>query len=163
MHQLPDRWQKTLICTGLLSLLIFGCLSARHAWIIYKDIPRAPCYASVYFNNMEYSADRWSGAGDITISPKEDAIYVYYKIKSPDNVTYIYNRKFEVSTEKLDTSRFLFETSNVVIFDNDTAGKNTPFMSRGMHGGLMTFNYFSDNEYYYNINNFLTGVCHVPR
>jgi len=32
-----------------------------------------------------------------------------------------------------------------------------------MHGGLMTFNYFSDNEYYYNINNFLTGVCHVPR
>ncbi|WP_240878585.1 hypothetical protein [Pseudomonas sp. TMW22089] len=126
MHQLPERWQKNLVGAGLLSLLVFGCLSARHAWIIYKDIPRAPCYASVYFNNVEYSTGRWSGAGDITISPKEDAIYVYYKIKSPDDITYIYNRKFEVSTKKLDTSRFLFETTNVVTLNRPGFPRHSP-------------------------------------
>ena len=32
MHQLSNRWQKTLIIGGLISLFVFGSLSARHAW-----------------------------------------------------------------------------------------------------------------------------------
>jgi len=105
----------------------------------------------------------WRGVGDMTIDPNEGAIYVYYQVVTPHGVKYLYDRRFELSMTHLDTSRYLFKTRSVSIFDSDTAGGNIPFMARGFQGGVMTFNAFSDFDYYFNVNNLVVGVCHVPR
>jgi hypothetical protein len=99
----------------------------------------------------------------MTIDPKEGALYVYYVVKTPEGKVFTYDRKFDIGLTHLDTSRFLFKTRSIVKFDSDTAGDELPFMERGFQGGMVTFNYFSDTEYYYNINNLINGVCHVPR
>ncbi|MGE8389772.1 MAG: hypothetical protein ACN6O4_17255 [Pseudomonas sp.] len=112
---------------------------------------------------MEDGEGLWRGVGDMTIDPNEGAIYVYYQVVTPHGVKYLYDRRFELSMTHLDTSRYLFKTRSVSIFDGDTAGGNIPFMARGFQGGVMTFNAFSDFDYYFNVNNLVVGVCHVPR
>lgn len=163
MRKLSTRWKKVIGLTSLVSIVTFGTLIGKYAISVYKDIPRAPCSASIDFVHVEDGEGLWRGVGDMTIDPNEGSIYVYYQVVTPHGVKYLYDRRFELSMTHLDTSRYLFKTRSVSIFDGDTAGGNIPFMARGFQGGVMTFNAFSDFEYYFNVNNLVVGVCHVPR
>lgn len=163
MRELPARWKKIIALMAVAFVLVFGGLVVRYFYVINRDIPRAPCFASIDFVHTHDHKVRWHGVGDMTIDPKEGALYVYYVVKTPEGKVYTYDRKFGIALTHLDTSRFLFKTRSVVKFDADTAGDELPFMERGFQGGMVTFNYFSDAEYYYNINNLINGVCHVPR
>lgn len=163
MRKLSTRWKKVIGLTSLVSIVTFGTLIGKYAISVYKDIPRAPCSASFDFVHVEDGEGLWRGVGDMTIDPNEGAIYVYYQVVTPHGVKYLYDRRFELSMTHLDTSRYLFKTRSVSIFDGDTAGGNIPFMARGFQGGVMTFNAFSDFDYYFNVNNLVVGVCHVPR
>lgn len=163
MRKLSTRWKKVIGLTSLVSIVTFGTLIGNYAISVYKDIPRAPCSASIDFVHVEDGEGLWRGVGDMTIDPNEGAIYVYYQVVTPHGVKYLYDRRFELSMTHLDTSRYLFKTRSVSIFDSDTAGGNIPFMARGFQGGVMTFNAFSDFDYYFNVNNLVVGVCHVPR
>ena len=163
MRKLSTRWKKVIGLTSLVSIVTFGTLIGKYAISVYKDIPRAPCSASIDFVHVEDGEGLWRGVGDMTIDPNEGSIYVYYQVVTPHGVKYLYDRRFELSMTHLDTSRYLFKTRSVSIFDGDTAGGNIPFMARGFQGGVMTFNAFSDFDYYFNVNNLVVGVCHVPR
>lgn len=163
MRKLSTRWKKVIGCLSLFSVLIFGGLIARYGVSVYSDIPRAPCSASIDFVHVEEAEGAWRGVGDMTIDPNEGAMYVYYQVTSPQGKKYLYDRRFDLSMTHVDTSRYLFKTRSVSTFDGDTAAGHIPFMARGFQGGVMTFNYFSDFEYYFNVNNLIVGVCHVPR
>lgn len=163
MRELPARWKKIIPLLAVSTILIFCVLVVRYFYLINRDIPRAPCFASIDFVHTPDHKVRWHGVGDMTIDPKEGALYVYYVVKAPEGKVFTYDRKFDIALTHLDTSRFLFKTRSIVKFDSDTAGDELPFMGRGFQGGMVTFNYFSDTEYYYNINNLINGVCHVPR
>ncbi|WP_236193628.1 hypothetical protein [Pseudomonas faucium] len=163
MRKLSTRWKKVIGLTSLFSALVFGGLIIRHIVSVHRDIPPAPCSASIDFVHAEEGEGLWRGIGDMTIDPNEGALYVYYQVMSPQGVKYLYDRRFELSMTHLDTSRYLFKTHSISIFDSDNSGINIPFMARGFQGGIMTFNFFSDFEYYFNINNLIVGVCHVPR
>ena len=163
MRKLSARWKKVIGLTSLFSIFIFAGLIGRYGISVYRDIPRAPCSASIDFVHVEEGEGLWRGVGDMTIDPREGAIYAYYQVTSPHGVKYLYDRRFELSMTHLDTSRYLFKTRSISTFDGDTAQGNIPFMARGFQGGVMTFNFFSDFEYYFNVNNLIVGVCHVPR
>jgi hypothetical protein len=98
----------------------------------------------------------------MSINMDAGEIYLYFNLKNPEQQSFLYNRRLQVNFEKLDTSRFLFKTLSATVFESDNSSKHALFMRRGLEGGLITFSRFSDVEYYYNINNILTGVCHVP-
>ncbi|ERT19786.2 MULTISPECIES: hypothetical protein [Pseudomonas] len=163
MRKLSSRWKKVIGFTSLLSVFIFAGLISNYLISVYRDSPRAPCSASIDFVHVEEGEGLWRGVGDMTIDPNEGAIYAYYHVISPRGVKYVYDRRFELSLTHLDTSRYLFKTRSISTFDGDTAGSHIPFMARGFQGGIMTFNAFSDFEYYFNVNNLVVGVCHVPR
>ena len=143
---------------GIVAVVLAGFLKYRY----YMDTPHAPCYSAVDFVYDNGAEGRWSGQGDLSISMEGHAIYLYFRLTSPAGEQLTYNRRLEAEFDKLDTSRFLFNTKEVVIFDNDTAQKKATFMRRGLEGGMVTFSRFSDMNYYYNINNMLIGVCNVP-
>ena len=163
MRKLSARREKITTLLALLSLLVLAALVLRYFYLIHRDVPRAPCFASIDFVHTPDHKTRWHGVGDMTIDPKEGALFVYYVVRTPQGKVYTYDRKFNIDLTHLDTSRFLFKTRSVETFYADTAGDELPFMERGFQGGMITFNYFSDAEYYYNINNLINGVCHVPR
>lgn len=98
----------------------------------------------------------------MSINMKSGAIYLYFSLLDPAKNQSIYNRRLDVEFDHLDSSRFLFNTLNTVTFEGDTSAQKAPFMRRGLEGGLITYSRFSDVEYFYNINNILMGVCHVP-
>lgn len=163
MRKLSARWQTVIALASLCSVVVFGGLIARYGISVYRDIPRAPCSASIDFVHVEDGVGLWRGVGDMTIDPNEGAIYAYYQVTSPQGTHYLYDRRFDLVMTHLDTSRYLFKTRAVSTFEGDTAGADIPFMARGFQGGVMTFNFFSDFEYYFNVNNLIVGVCHVPR
>jgi len=163
VYQLPyHRTKKVILLLGLVSILVFGSLIAGQSYTSYKDTPQAPCYASIDFVYSPDNEQRWVGKGDMSINMKSGAIYLYFSLLDPADNQFIYNRRLDVEFDNLDSSRFLFNTLNTVTFEGDTSAKNAPFMRRGLEGGLITYSRFSDVEYFYNINNMLMGVCHVP-
>ena len=163
MYKLPHhRTKKIILLLGLASIITFGTLITLQAYTYYQDTPQAQCYASVDFLYTSDSDPHWSGKGDISINLETGEIYLYFTLKNLEQQEFLYNRRLDVHFEKLDSSRFLFKTLGTTTFESDTSAKHALFMRRGLEGGLMTFSRFSDVEYYYNINNILTGVCHVP-
>lgn len=163
MYKLPDhRTKKITLWLSLASILAFATLIALQAYTYHEDTPQAQCYASIDFIYSAEDGQRWSGKGDMSINMEAGEIYLYFNLKNPQQQAYLYNRRLDVNFEHLDSSRFLFKTLNATVFESDNSIKHTLFMRRGLEGGLITFSRFSDVEYYYNINNILTGVCHVP-
>lgn len=163
MRKLSARWKKIIALASVCSLLVFGSLIYRYLAGIHKDIPQVPCSASIDFVHADDDKGIWQGRGDMIIDPKEGALYVYYRVESPEGKQYVYNRRFELSLKRIDTSRYLFKTTAISTFDGDTAENNIPFMARGFQGGVITFSFFSEFDYYFNINNLVIGVCQVPR
>lgn len=157
-HRKKVMLLATTFIVGMAAASMAGSLTYRY----YMDTPHAPCYSSVDFIYDNGPEGRWAGQGDLSISMEGHAIYLYFRLTSPTGEQVTYNRRLDAEFDKLDTSRFLFNTKEVVIFDNDTAQKKATFMRRGLEGGMVTFSRFSDMNYYYNINNMLTGVCNVP-
>lgn len=64
--------------------------------------------------------------------------------------------------KNLDESRFLFNSRTVFVREGDTAGGGCPIYASQAGNEMVTFSRFSEVEYYYNFNNILIGVCHVP-
>lgn len=163
MHQLPHyRTKNITLWLSLASIMVFGTLIALQAYSYHEDTPQAQCYASIDFVYSTENGQRWTGKGDMSINMDAGEIYLYFNLKSPQQQGFLYNRRLDVHFEKLDTSRFLFNTQNATVFESDNSDKQALFMRRGLEGGLITYSRFSDVEYYYNINNMLMGVCHVP-
>lgn len=163
MYKLPHhRTKKVIFLLSLASTLVFGTLITLQAYTYHEDTPQAPCYASIDFIYSPDNSQRWAGKGDMSINMGAGEIYLYFNLKDPDQQEFLYNRRLDVHFDKLDSSRFWFKTLNATVFESDNSLKHALFMRRGLEGGLITFSRFSDVEYYYNINNILTGVCHVP-
>lgn len=163
MHKPPHyRTKKLILLLSLASTLVFGTLIALQAYTYHEDTPQAPCYAAIDFIYTLDSGQRWTGKGDMSINMEAQEIYLYFNLKDPEQQEFLYNRRLDVQFDTLDSSRFLFKTLNATVFESDNSLKHALFMRRGLEGGLITFSRFSDVEYYYNINNILTGVCHVP-
>lgn len=162
MRQLFKRIPARLICNAsVVSILIFGGLLLYREYLIYSDIPRASCYSVINFTYEDEVDGTWTGRGDIAINMKGGSLYAYYKLKKGASV-YTYNRSIAIKFHNLDSSRFLFEDGAVTVHEGDDTGDHAPFMRRGLVSGMVTFSRFSDVEYYYNFNNLLMGVCHVP-
>lgn len=162
MYELFGYFKAGLIvCIAAASIFIFGGFLVKYEYQAYKNTPQAPCYAVVNFVYKGDGNEVWKGYGDMTINLNGGSLYLYYRLQKADQV-YTYNRSIGLAFKNLDASRFLFDSSTVSVHEGDTAGDNVPFMRRGLVNGMVTFSRFSGAEYYYNLNNILVGVCHVP-
>ncbi len=163
MQKLPiDKPKKIIGSICLASIIIFVPSIAFQLYVFHEDTPQAPCYSQIHFIYADDTNTQWKGEGDISINMDANSIYLYFQLHSTESKDYIYSRRLNVKFQKLDSSRYLFETSDIDIFESDTSGKSATFVRAPLEGGLITYSRFSDVEYYYNINNILIGVCHVP-
>jgi len=64
VRKLSARWQKVIALASLCSIVVFGGLIARYGISVYRDIPRAPCSASIDFVHVEEGVGLWRGADD---------------------------------------------------------------------------------------------------
>jgi hypothetical protein len=94
MRELPTRWKKIIAVIAALSVFIFGILVVKHFYLLSRDIPGAPCFASIDFVHTNDHKVRWHGVGEMMIDPREGALYVHYVVKTPEGKVYTYDRKF---------------------------------------------------------------------
>lgn len=84
MRELPVHWKKIIALSTFASIFFFGVLMIHYFYLISRDIPRAPYFTSIDFVHTNDHKVRWHGVGDMTIDPKDGALYVYYVIKMPE-------------------------------------------------------------------------------